>query len=422
VTPKSLLLAAIAAGAGGCGDCRPGAAADAPPSAAATASVELPSAPLPSAPSFRSQDDPRGYGLPAGCELKLPIHHAALPGARARFSAARGELDELAIAVAAADSATAQAGVIALSNRRVRALPWFELDRPPAFDRASDGWVAAFTRPSETGKASALLWSEHHPLRTLASGDQLAVADVACRGRSCAVLTTLPRAAAVPGAALHVIAPDRPPTRVELEADPGMPWQPLAITAFDGAVARVALRAPDSVALWSVVDGRATLVQTIATPFGAYDAATGKETWVAAPGARADVPCKEDEFPIHVHAATGAPHVLRGQAAPESLLLRPLERGALMLWVAPVSCSNAARTVVYGALLGAGGAPLGSATAIADAVGFAAATRGDELSLWLRTSDGLSLLRARCATQAQPPQVNPPSPTPAPPAPRSKGR
>jgi hypothetical protein len=266
------------------------------------------------------------------------------------------------------------------------------------------------------------LWSEHHPPRPLASGDQLAVADVACHEKSCAVLTTLPRAAAAPGAALHVVAPDRPALSVELEADPAVPWQPLAIAAFDGKTARVALRAPEAVALWSVVDGRATLERTLATPFGAYDAVGAGATFVAAPGARTDEPCKSDQFPIHVHGASGVPQVLRGQAAPESLLLRPLERGALMLWVAPVSCSSTARTVVYGALLGADGAPPGSATAIADAVGFAAATRGDELALWLRSREGLTLLRARCSAGARPAEVSPASPSQEPTAPRSKDR
>jgi len=422
VRSQRLLCAAIALGAAACSDCRSRAdVADAAPSAGPRASVELKPALPPAAPSWRTQEDPRGFGLPAGCTLELPIHHAALPGA-ARFSAARSELDELAIAIAAPGQASVESGVIARANPRVRALPWFELDRPPAFDRTKAGWAAAFARPGEHGKSTAVLWSEQKPLRALASGDQLAVADIACQGERCAILTTLPRAAAAPGAALHLVDANGGVTSTDLEADPGVSWGPLAITFFDGSTARVALRAPDAVAIWSVAGGRAMIEHETKTAFGTYDAVSQRRTLIVAPGARVDQPCKEDRFPIRIHAGTEPARELFAQAAPESLMLRPLEHGALILWVAPVSCSNAGRTIVYGALIGDDGAPLGSATAIADAVGFAAATRGNELALWLRSSEGLTLLRARCTAVEPPSGASPPSPSQAPPEPRSKAR
>jgi hypothetical protein len=263
------------------------------------------------------------------------------------------------------------------------------------FDRTSRGWVAAFTRAASDEKNRTVLWSEYEAPSYLADGDQLAVADVLCHGTTCAVLTTLARAAAAPGATVHLGLPGAG-AQVDIEADPAVAWQPLSITSFDGNEARIALKAPAAVAFWSVTKDGARKLSELAAEFGVYDASTAKSPLVAAPGANMSDGCKADQFPVRILGPGGKASVVTSQAVPESLFIRTLDRGALLLWVAPISCSNVGRTLVYGALVDSEGVPTGSVMSVADATGFAAATRGAELALWLRTSTGLSYVRARC--------------------------
>jgi hypothetical protein len=389
-------------GALGCADCRARrSSADAAPSAGRPHELAVRPPPVIEPLKWQAHDEARGIGVPAGCQLELPIRHAKLPAADVRFIAPRSELGELALALAAPGTPNvSKAGLLVQGSTKVRALPWFELDRPPAFDRTPKGWVAAF--PHASGDKNApLLWSEYRDPSPLAGGDQLAVADVLCRGETCAVLTTLARAAAAPGATVHLVAPGLAATRVDVEADPAVPWQPLSIVFFDGTEARITLKTPTAVAFWSVTKERATKLSELKTEFGVYDASSAERPLVAAPGASVSEPCKADQFPIRILGPGGKVHVVRSQAAPESLLIRALDRGALVLWVAPITCSNADRTVVYAALVDAHGVPTGSVMSVADAIGFAAATRGSELALWLRTKEGLSFVRARCGTNPE---------------------
>jgi hypothetical protein len=393
-----LISAGVLISAVGCSDCRARTdAADAAPSA--DASHQLRIEPPPLAPLvWEAQNDSRGIGVPAGCRPLLPIFHAKLPAQKVRFASARSDLKELAVAFGApGNPRTAQSGLIEISSPKVRSLPWFELDRPPAFDRAATGWVAAFTRQEEHGKASAVLWTEAGRTLPLSHGDQLTVVDVLCHGETCAVLSTLARAAAAPGATLHLGAPGSKYTQVDIEADPAVPWQPLAITAFDGSEARVALKAPDAVAIWSVTARSPTKLSEVKAEFGVYDALATKDTLIVAPGAHADEPCKAEQFPIRIIDNKGKVQLARSQAAPYSLVIRPLDRRALMLWVAPISCARTDRTLVHAALVDADGSKVGSVMSVADAQGFAVATRGSEFALWLRTEQGLSYVRAECA-------------------------
>jgi hypothetical protein len=389
-------------GALGCSDCRARTSStDAAPSAGPQRDLGVRPPPLIEPLKWQAQDEVHGIGVPAGCQLALPIRHAKLPAAHVRFIAPRSELGELALALAAPGSPNvSKAGLLVQGSTKVRALPWFELDRPPAFDRTPKGWVAAFSGVANDASA-AILWSEYRDPSPLAGGDQLAVADVLCHGETCAVLTTLARAAAAPGATVHLVAPGSTATRVDVEADPAVPWQPLSIAFFDGTEARIALKAPTAAAFWSVTKERATKLSELKTEFGVYDASSATSPLVAAPGASVSEPCKADQFPIRILGPSGKIHVVQSQAAPESLVIRALDRGALLLWIAPISCSNADRTLVYAALVDADGVPTGSVMSVADAIGFAAATRGSELALWLRTKEGLSFVRAHCGTNPE---------------------
>jgi hypothetical protein len=85
-----------------------------------------------------------------------------------------------------------------------------------------------------------------------------------------------------------------------------------------------------------------------------------------------------------------------------------LGKGAIVMWVAPVSCSRPDRTIVHAQLLDSEGQPQGAPMAVADASGFALASDGDRLSLWLRTEQGLRWIRGRCVvSRAAAPRPSP---------------
>jgi hypothetical protein len=238
----------------------------------------------------------------------------------------------------------------------------------------------------------------------LAEGDLLRVIDAVSDGASCAILTGLARKTAAPGATLFLGRGGDPVSkwkRIDIEADPKAPWKPHSILSLDGqtSVAWVALGLKKKIAFYEVDGRRAELRGTVDTPHGSYDVVMASKPLVIAPGAPTDQPCARDEFPISVIPMGGDPVRLVTQAAPESVITRPLAGGAIMLWVAPVSCRMTSRILVHGALLANDGKSAGSPMSIADATGFALATRGDALSMWLETQHRMSWLRARCTVE-----------------------
>jgi hypothetical protein len=347
--------------------------------------------------AWTALDSSRGFGMPQGCRLELPIRSAPLAPGRVRFMAAKSTLDELALAIGSeANDTVARRGIVGLETGKVRDLPWEELERPPLVDRSSSGWVAAFTRGAESGVRSALFWHESSGVREIAQGDGLELADVACNRDQCAALTTLARPTRAPGATLLYGDGRGSLSRIDLEADPAKPWRPLAITRLEGERKSVALALPDSVALWDIQGDRATKRHELSTPHGVYDVLHGDPPLFVGPGADASQPCKEDAFPLLALRPEQKEQRFAGQAAPESLIARPLTSGSILVWVAPVSCRMASRTVVHAMLLRADGAPASSPMSVTDALGFAVATRGEQVSLWLYTEQGLTWLRARC--------------------------
>jgi len=394
---KALVLAlAVLAG---CRSCRQDEhAADA---AAPDAGSERPKAAAPLA--FEILSSPQGFGLPAGCHLEGPVKRAALPAGKVRFSAVRGALDDLALAVAERDGGAVSASAwLALDQHRAEPLWWTALDEPPALAKGDGGLVVARDRPASGSFRSVMVSRALEVEEKLADGDQLWVSDAACDGASCAVLTGLARKTVGPGATLFVGRAGEPASkwkRIDIEADPKAPWKPHSIVSIDGrtGVVWVALGLKKKIALYEVDGRRAELRGTVDTPHGSYDVVMASTPLVIAPGAPPDQPCARDEFPISVTPLGGEPVTLVTQAAPESVITRPLAGGAILLWVAPVSCRMTSRVVVHGALLAKDGKSAGSPMSIADATGFALATRGDALSMWLETQHKLSWLKARCA-------------------------
>lgn len=340
------------------------------------------------APGFAPLPSPQGYGLPTGCRFEGDVKRARLPEGRTRFVAAREHLEALALAH--------EKGAGVVEPGAVHEVPWGDLDAPPLLDRGSRSWIAAWAEPTAAGTRRALLWRGGKRSEALAEGDELALADVACRGDDCVVLGSLVRAAAAPGASWIAGKADAPASswkRIDLDLGGDQPWRPLAIASPTWA----ALASDREVALFEVGADRAERRQRVDAPHGAYDATFAGEPLVIAPGDRTDRPCGAEEFPIVVLTASGKRHELRTPAPPESVIARPLAGGALVAWVAPVSCQHLERRVVYVTLLNRSGAPASSPMAVADATGFALATHGDALSLWLLSGRDLSWVRARCS-------------------------
>lgn len=352
---------------------------------------------LPSAlplPAFAPLEQPRGYGLPSGCRFEGAVHEATLGAGKTRFIASRSLPGALALARGTGE-AVEQAAFLDFQAKKSEAAPWATLDAPPLFERASRGWLAAWMDRTATGSRRALLWRGGPRAERLAEGDELELSDMSCSGDDCVVLSRLVRGSAAPGASWLAGKADLPAhqwRRVDLDLGGDEPWLPLGILDMT----RAALSSGKHAALFEIAGDRAEKKQVLDVSHGAYDATVTPAAVVIAPGDSPERPCGAEEFPVLVLTAGGERHVVRTPAPPESVVARPLAKGALVAWVAPVSCQHLERRVVYLTRLDEKGAPASSPMAVADATGFAMSTRGDELALWLLSGQKLALLRARC--------------------------
>ena len=332
-------------------------------------------------PEWADAEGLEGVALPAGCRVELPVRHAPL-ATNARFVAVRGRTDALALR-------NGGRALFDLARKRALDVPWEAPDEPPHLARTGERWLAALSRPGE-----ALLWQSDGSALEVARGDRMRAVDLACSNERCALLTPLARKAESPGATVAIGDPRDASSwkKVDLEVDPAQPWAPLSIVSFDGKQATVVLGSGDKTAVWR---GQQKLGE-VASPFGAWDVVETPAPLVIAAGQATEGGSCEDVFPLRL-APIGKPAIdVTVSVPPDSVIARPLSKGALVAWVAPVSCKIDRRVVVYALRVGEGGKPLSSPTGVADATGFALATQGDELSLWLRTERGITWVRGRC--------------------------
>ncbi len=382
---------------GGCRACDADSAVN--PSADARTEGSVPPEPMPNllgAPIWSSENHARGLGLPKGCRLELPVRHSALPGPGVRFFAATHGADELVMATTVDGSRVEKSGIVNLETRQVVDFPWKKIETPPAADRAASGWVAAWD-VARKNQRTAEVWTSGHGTRVALVGDQLSVADLQC-DEKCALLTTYARPTIAPGATLLIGAPGAALSdwkRVDIEADPDEPWRPIEVVSIDDSV-WVALSSESKLSLWKVGDA-AKLVKELDTPHGVLDiVASPRGPVVILPGRPLDE-CTSNDFPIEVRTLENEKFVSHGQANPDAALARPLDGGAIVAWVSPESCRTRSRSLVHALLLDERGRPSSSVMAVAFAEGFAMATRGTRLDLWLRTESALTWMQADCA-------------------------
>lgn len=407
--PAGFVWAAVLLSSAGCRGCRSkgthrGAAKPAP-SASAPLLPHVHAARF-APPAFHAEANLRDVGLPTGCRIQPPLRVADLPGGKLRFVAVAGTLDRLALAAGGGGRAPARRGLVDLHQEKSADLPWSVLDAPPALAMSSRGPVGALARPAAGTLSRAVLWRPWSSPESLVQGDRLQVADLACAGNRCALLTSLARKAAAPGATLligGVDAPARAWKRIDIEADSAVALSPWSLSRFDPAAQSgwVTLAAANEAELWRVTHGRATKKSRIETPFGLYDVAPSDEPVLITPGEDPHAACKVDRFPLVIRKAGEKPRTVVLRTHPSSVIAKAMGRGALVMWVGPTTC-GASTSVVGSLLLDAEGHPVGSPMAVREATGFALATHGDSLSLWLRTAKGLEWARAKCQPTHKP--------------------
>ncbi|MEZ4308269.1 MAG: hypothetical protein R3F14_09520 [Polyangiaceae bacterium] len=102
------------------------------------------------------------------------------------------------------------------------------------------------------------------------------------------------------------------------------------------------------------------------------------------------------------------PREVISPGAPSSAELRPLARGALATWAAPLGC-GAERSVVHGVVLDGSGAPVSAPLPIGDGEAFAVASSGADVDLWIRHADQIAWVRMTCEAPSAkaPPAASP---------------
>lgn len=368
----------------------------------ASASGNVPGFPLPRALAplrWESYEGVGNLGIPAGCTLDMPVRRATLPSGAVRFIAPPGGTSELLLAVDEdGDGTVDRDGVISAAGTVGHPLPWTKLDAPPIVAQGANGFLAVGAEDTGSGVRRGVMWRDPGRIESLVDGDRLEVIDASCEGTTCVVLTTLASASAGPGATVLVgdlRAPASSWTRTDV---PGgdKAFAPFSVVRVRDGVAWVALAAPSALEVWRIEKGRAESLGRLDTPFGAYDVVIGDSPIAVAPGESIDDRCKRDGFPVRLIRASKSPVEIDGQVPPTSVLTRPLSAGFLVAWLSPISCKHEGRDLVRAFLLRPDGTPASSTMAVSDAQGFAFATHGDAIDLWLAVGRDLVWVKATC--------------------------
>jgi hypothetical protein len=395
----ALILVALAPGCSRCSARRE--APDAAPPA--PTSVTVPILPPPRPWTFARVRVDAGIALPDRCTVRAPTARASV-SPTTRFVAEPRTLGALIVADAKDAGAKQLAGVGALAlnpegiSMDPREIPWTDPGLLPRLARSGSRWVAAIDQ-----RGSVILWRSGQS-EQLGRGDGFEAVDLACGEDRCALVTTRPLKVAAPGAAVWIGS----------AADPASLWQkveilpgagdtdarPFGVASFEAASGRATIATLErgEIAMHAVEGARAREVARLSMPHGALDAiALPKAVAIASSTAVDDAGCARDGRPgVHIVREGAAPVDLPMPAPPTRASIRALARGAIATWIAPVGC-RVARRAVYAIVLDEQGAPSGSVVPVGDADGYAIATRGDEVDIWLAHGAEVTWTRARCA-------------------------
>ncbi len=346
------------------------------------------------------------YALPEGCSMRGPLVRAPV-AKTTRFIAPRQGLGALVVADVGGSppELTAVAGVLLEAggaSHDPAALPWSEAAAMPPIARSEAGkWLAAFTEPGEREHALRVLLFREGKAELIAEGDRLEATDLSCGASRCALLTTRAGTVASAGAELWIGKADEPVgawKRVEIVPAAGeSDAHPVAIARVDPTPVAVLLEGGE-LAFWGAEEaGGAREIGRVPAPYGMIDAAmTGEQPVALVYGNTVnDEGCAQEGGKMRFERPGKEAAMLRAHAPPVAGAIRPLERGAIAAYLAPMGC-GLERKVVYAVLLDAEGKPISREMPVADASSFAMAVKGGEVDLFVQQEDEGTWVRASC--------------------------
>jgi hypothetical protein len=259
------------------------------------------------------------------------------------------------------------AGVMAMAHGRsaaVTALPW---SMGAEVARAGPSWLVA----REAGGAIAL-WGEGID-HVLGQGER--VIDLFCDGSFCGLLSE------GDGARLHLGRADESSGWREVALPAGLRASSIA-GAAEGERLVVALADDLRIHLLEVrADGTIRTLAALEASSGGLAAASSPPSALARAGFDPRG-CHEEAGGVVLVSSRGA-QPLRSALPAETASLVPIRGGALFAaWLAPVRCGASAHAL-HAVVVGADGSLVGPVTTVAEADGFALASDGDRVALWL---------------------------------------
>lgn len=359
-----------------------------------------------------------GTALPPGCSTREPLVHAKVRSS-SKFVAAPSALGTLVIADAdVTETPPRLVGVAALDldpggmSAKPAAIPWVEAGAMPRLARTSNGaWLAAYAEPA-AGKYSEVFVFHNGSATSIGEGDQFEPIDLSCNSATCLLLTTRLSNVAASGGDVWMGKPSEPVTswqRQEIVPRAGdSDARPSGIARMDtswtdphgnmahGAV--VGLFEGSELVFWGINStDKPHEIGKISAPHGIVDATVLGRPVAFVYGAPVDDDGCAQQGGIMHFSRLGASEVeLRAPAPATNGALRPLGRGGLATYIAPLGC-GAVRKVVYGVVLADDGTPTSAPMPVSDASSFAVATDGDKVDMWIQREDEVVWIRASCA-------------------------
>ena len=333
-------------------------------------------------------------GLPAGCSLTERPQVTPVGPPAPVFFAPDQPRGELVVALPGADNESLRLGIVPLDGRPVRPLPRIDLGQPFGLAAARAGWLSLLADPTTPGRV--VLAREGGAVEEALVGEQVEPSDLRCRDGRCVALTTRAMRMAAAGATILVGDGEAPVSRWQ-RADhaPEEDERPFVVAQVDATSVVVTTKGPQGVRFVTVRGDRTEAGVALPAPHGALDAIALEAPVVLAHGARLEGECAVPR-PLLALVREGGTQTIDLEAPPLALFVRPLDRGALAMWLAPTHCGDRRRQVAYAARLGPRGELVAGPMAVADATGLALATHGSAAEVWLRQGDRVAWLRLRC--------------------------
>lgn len=359
--------------------------------------------------------------LPPGCSMRKPIVRAKVRPS-SRFVAVPQSLATLVIADAdMTDSPPRLVGVAAVQlnpsgpSSNPVALPWVEAGAMPRLGRASSGeWIAAYAEPS-SGKLSEVFVFKEKSATALGEGDKFEALDLSCHENECAVLTTRLSQVSAAGADVWKGKPSEPvqswkrvevvPAAGDSDARPScIARMDAAWTATDGVTGRgpvIALAEGTDLVFWGLGgdkrEDKPRELGTVEAPNGIVDATfLGRPVAFVYAAPVDDEGCARQGGVMHLARVGADPIKIQAPAPPTNGTLRPLARGGLATYLAPMGCGMQ-RKVAYAVVLADDGTPVSQPMPVGDAASFAMTTQGEKVDLWIQRDEEVVWIRATCA-------------------------